>query len=288
MLFGYQVALLAKGCAKELGVPVLVHVMTRKGCGYLPAEEDPARFHGIGKFEPFSGKKLGSSMPTYSDIFGQTMLELAEHNPKICAITAAMQEGVGLSRFAKEFPDRFFDVGIAESHALTFAAGLAAAGRKPYVAIYSTFLQRGFDQIIQDIAMQHLHVVLAVDRAGLVGEDGETHHGIYDVGFLRQVPGMKILAPVSLAEQQDMLRWAVKECTGPVAVRYPRGTDGAYTASDWHGFDAARGALKCHRKGEHVTLITYGTMLNNVMGAAALLAELEELRAKQAEKKDEE
>jgi 1-deoxy-D-xylulose-5-phosphate synthase len=184
-----------------------------------------------------------------------------------------MPGGTGLLKFRKEFPKRLFDVGIAEEHAVSMAGGLAKQGMVPVVALYSTFLQRSYDQIMQDVGLLGLHTVFAIDRAGLVGDDGETHHGTFDVGFLRQVPGMTVLCPVSMAEQQDMLRWAVKECTGPVAVRYPRGTDGAYTASNWQGFDAVRGAMKCHRKGEHVTLITYGTMLNNVMGAAALLAE---------------
>ena len=257
--------------AKELKEPVLVHVVTKKGHGYRFAEEDPAKFHGIGKFDPETGKTLAPKVKTFSDSFGETMIELAQKNEKVCAITAAMPGGTGLLSFQKQFPKRTFDVGIAEEHAISMAGGLAKQGMVPVVALYSTFLQRGYDQIMQDIALLQLHVVLAIDRAGVVGDDGPTHHGVFDVGFLRQVPGMTILNPVSLAEQQDMLRWAVEECTGPVAVRYPRGTEGTYTASDWQGQDGAM--VKCHRQGADVTLITYGAMLENVMEAAALLSE---------------
>ena len=259
--------------ARDLNCPVLIHVLTQKGRGYEPAEQDPAKFHGIGKFDPATGKTSGAKKVSFSDSFGQVMTELAREDDRVCAITAAMPGGTGLLKFRKEFPKRLFDVGIAEEHAVSMAGGLAKQGMVPVVALYSTFLQRSYDQIMQDVGLLGLHTVFAIDRAGLVGDDGETHHGTFDVGFLRQVPGMTVLCPVSMAEQQDMMRWAVKECTGPVAVRYPRGTDGTYTASDWNGFDAAKGALKCHRKGGDVTLITYGTMLNNVMDAAALLAE---------------
>ena len=213
--------------AKELNEPVLVHVITKKGCGYKFAEEDPAKFHGIGKFDPETGKKLAPKVKTFSDSFGEAMIELAQKNDKVCAITAAMPGGTGLLNFQKQFPKRTFDVGIAEEHAVSMAGGLAKQGMIPVLALYSTFLQRGYDQIMQDIALLQLHVVLAIDRAGVVGDDGPTHPGVFDIGFLRQVPGMRILNPVSLAEQQDMLRWAVEECTGPVAIRYPRGTEGS-------------------------------------------------------------
>ena len=173
--------------------------------GYKFAELDPAKFHGIGPFNPYTGKKLGEKVKTFSDSFGETMLSLAEENDKVCAITAAMPGGTGLLSFQKKYPDRTFDVGIAEEHAVSMAGGLAKQGMIPVVAIYSTFLQRGFDQIMQDTGLLGLHVVYAVDRAGLVGDDGPTHHGVFDVGFLRQVPGMRILTPVSLREQQDML-----------------------------------------------------------------------------------
>ena len=256
--------------ARDLKEPVVVHVVTKKGCGYKFAEEDPAKFHGIGKFDPETGKKLASKVKTFSDSFGEAMMDLAETNEKVCAITAAMPGGTGLLAFQRKYPKRTFDVGIAEEHAVSMAGGLAKQGMVPVVALYSTFLQRGYDQIMQDIGLLQLHVVLSIDRAGLVGDDGPTHHGVFDVGFLRQVPGMRILTPVSLAEQQDMLRWAVEEYNGPVAIRYPRGTEGSYTASDWHGLDGE--LVKCHRQGKDVTLVTYGTMLENAMAAAEVLS----------------
>lgn len=254
--------------ARDLQEPVLVHVVTKKGCGYGFAEEDPAKFHGIGKFDAATGKKLAGKVRTFSDSFGDVMVSMAETNPRLCAITAAMPGGTGLLGFMKQFPQRLFDVGIAEEHAVSMAGGLAKQGMIPVVALYSTFLQRSFDQLIQDVAMLHLHVVLAIDRAGLVGDDGPTHHGVFDVGFLRQMPGMKLLAPVSLEEQQKMLRWAVEDYDGPVAVRYPRGTEGAYTGCAWDG----KKKVERHRQGKDITLITYGTMMNSVMEAAALLA----------------
>ena len=257
--------------AKDLKEPVLVHVMTKKGKGYTFAEEDPAKFHGIGKFDPDTGKKLAPKVRTFSDSFGACLEELAQKDERVCAITAAMPGGTGILHFQRRFPKRTFDVGIAEEHAISMAAGLAKQGMIPVVALYSTFLQRGYDQIMEDIGLLGLHVVLAIDRAGLVGDDGPTHHGVFDVGFLRQVPGMRILAPVSLAEQQDMLRWAVKECEGPVAVRYPRGGEGSYTGSDFHSLD--QGLVKCHRHGADVTFVTYGTLLDNVLEAARLLSE---------------
>lgn len=257
--------------AKDLREPVVVHVHTKKGKGYAFAEEDPAKFHGIGKFNPVTGKKLAPKVKTFSDSFGECLEQLAENDPRVCAITAAMPGGTGILKFQRRFPDRTFDVGIAEEHAVSMAGGLAKQGMIPVVALYSTFLQRSFDQIMEDVGLLGLHVVFAVDRAGLVGDDGPTHHGVFDVGFLRQVPGMRILTPVSLAEQQDMLRWAVEECTGPVAIRYPRGTEGSYQNSDWQGLEGS--LVKCHRNGKDITLITYGTLLENVMQSAQLLAQ---------------
>ena len=257
--------------ARDLQEPVLVHVVTKKGCGYRLAEEDPARYHGIGRFDPRTGKKLAPKVKTFSDAFGEEMIALAGENEKVCAITAAMPGGTGLLKFQQTYPQRTFDVGIAEEHAVSMAGGLAKQGMCPVVALYSTFLQRGYDQIMQDIGLLGLHVVLAIDRAGLVGDDGPTHHGVFDVGFLRQVPGMRIMTPVSLQELRDMLRWAVNAYHGPVAVRYPRGTDGAYTGSDWRGLDG--GTVKCHRQGKDVTLITYGRLLDNVLKAAELLSQ---------------
>ena len=255
--------------ARDLQEPTLVHVVTRKGCGYSFAEDDPAKFHGIGKFDAATGKKLAQKVRTFSDSFGDTMVSLGEKNPKLCAITAAMPGGTGLLRFMKQFPERLFDVGIAEEHAVSMAGGLAKQGMVPVVAIYSTFLQRAFDQIIQDVAMLQLHVVFAIDRAGLVGDDGPTHHGVFDVGYLRQIPGMKILAPASLREQEQMLTWAIEDYFGPVAVRYPRGTEGAYSDSLW---DAEKSVV-LHQSGDDMTLITYGTMINPVMEAAERLAQ---------------
>lgn len=255
--------------ARDLREPVLVHVVTKKGCGYPFAEEDPAKFHGIGKFNPDTGKKCGPKAPTFSSSFGAEMVALAQEDARICAITAAMPGGTGLLDFMNQFPSRFFDVGIAEEHAVSMAAGLAKQGMVPVLALYSTFLQRGYDQIIQDIGLLHLHVILAVDRAGLVGDDGPTHHGVFDVGFLRQVPGMRILAPVSHLEQRQMLRWAAETYDGPVAIRYPRGSEGSYTGSDWQGLEGAQ--VVCHRQGRDVTFLTYGSMLGNVLEAAQIL-----------------
>ena len=255
--------------AKDMRRPVVLHVTTQKGRGYAPAQEHPKLFHGIGKFDPETGEPLKKSAVTFADSFGSTMVDLAAADSRVCAITAAMPGGTGLLNFKNMYPDRLFDVGIAEEHAVSMAGGLAKQGMIPVVAVYSTFLQRAYDMILQDACMLGLHVVFAVDRAGLVGEDGETHHGIYDVGFLRQAPGMSILCPASLQEQQDMLRWAVLEHNGPVAVRYPRGGEREYKDSAWKSADD--GLVTCHRTGSDVTLITYGTLLDNVVHAAQLL-----------------
>ena len=261
--------------ARQMKRPMLVHVMTKKGKGYSFAEQNPSKFHGIGKFDPTTGETLSKGGATFSDSFGKTMMELASQDNRVCAITAAMPGGTGLLEFKKTYPKRTFDVGIAEEHAVSMAGGLAKQGMVPVVALYSTFLQRSYDMILQDIAMLHLHVVLAVDRAGLVGEDGETHHGIYDIGFLRHAPGMMILCPASLAEQKEMLKWAVEKYDGPVAIRYPRGGNRGYEGNKWDfrpEFKTA-GALACHRMGDDVTLITYGVTLDNTMKAAELLSQ---------------
>ncbi|MBQ4549991.1 MAG: 1-deoxy-D-xylulose-5-phosphate synthase [Oscillospiraceae bacterium] len=256
--------------ARDMEKPVLIHVITQKGRGYAPAEAEPSKFHGVGKFDPDSGKSLSAKKDTYSDVFGRTMMELAAEDPKVCAITAAMPGGTGLLGFRNAYPDRLFDVGIAEEHAVSMAGGLAKQGTKPVVAIYSTFFQRSYDQIMQDIALLKLPVVLAVDRAGLVGEDGPTHHGVFDVGYLRQVPGMTVLCPASHQELSDMLRWAVLRCGAPVAVRYPRGSEGAYKSS---AFACDPAGVCVHREGTDATLITYGNLINNVLAAADALAE---------------
>ena len=255
--------------AKDMQRPVLVHVMTQKGRGYLPAEKEPSKYHGVGKFDPVHGATGASGTMTFSEAFGTEMCALAAQESKLCAITAAMPGGTGLLNFKKQYPKRLFDVGIAEEHAVSMAGGMAKQGLLPVVALYSTFLQRSFDMIMQDIALLKLPVILAVDRAGLVGEDGETHHGIFDVGFLRQIPGMRILCPVSCAELRQMLRWAVKDWKGPVAIRYPRGGDRGYTGADWQGEE---NTVACHRKGADVTIVTYGTLLQNAMDAAELLS----------------
>ena len=250
--------------ARGMHRPVLLHVMTQKGKGYVPAEEHPKLFHGIGKFDPVSGELLKASAPSYSDAFGEIMVSLGQTNDRLCAITAAMPGGTGLLEFQKQFPERTFDVGIAEEHAVSMAGGLAKQGMIPVVALYSTFLQRAYDQILQDVCMQNLHVIFAVDRAGLVGEDGETHHGIYDVGFLRHAPGLKILCPGSRKELQDMLSWAVSKQTGPIAIRYPRGGDGAIVDSAWSGSEF----ITCCRQGKDVTILSYGAVMKSVLVAA--------------------
>ena len=250
--------------AKEMGEPVLLHVITKKGKGYAPAETMPENFHGIGKFDPDTGLSNSSSAESFSRTFGKTLCQLAQEDGRICAITAAMEQGTGLSRFARQFPKRFFDVGIAEGHGVSMAAGMAKQGMIPVFAVYSTFLQRGFDMLVHDVSLLGLHVVFAVDRTGLVGEDGETHHGVFDVGYLRQIPGMQIFCPASQAELSVMLRQAVLETSGPVAVRYPRGTDGAYTAGQWQDRISPDARL---------TVLTYGTTVNQAMEAVDQLAE---------------
>lgn len=259
--------------AREMGRPTLVHVITQKGKGYGPAEEHPKLFHGIGKFDSETGLPQKKSDGTFSEAFGSAMTEIAAEDPRLCAITAAMPGGTGLLEFKEKYPNRLFDVGIAEGHAVSMCGGLAKQGMVPVFAVYSTFLQRSYDMILQDICLQKLHAILAVDRAGLVGEDGETHHGVFDVGFLSQAPGMSILSPGSRMELRDMLRWAYYENDGPVAIRYPRGNDRSYTESGWDSFclPHINGAMMEHRKGSDVMIITYGILLDNAMEAASIL-----------------
>ena len=252
--------------AKELNCPVLLHVKTVKGKGYTPAERQPDQFHGVGPFDVEKGlavSKAGGA--NFSSVFGETMCQLAEEKPELVAITAAMRLGTGLDEFARRYPQRFFDVGIAEGHAVAMTGGLAKQGALPVFAVYSTFLQRGYDMLIHDMALQNLHGILAVDRAGLVGEDGETHHGVFDVGFLSTVPGMQILCPASFAELRAMLRHAVCEMSGPVAIRYPRGGEGQWT--QMAGVDGTT----VIQEGTDVTLVAYGTMVDQVLQAAQLL-----------------
>ncbi|MDD5938686.1 MAG: 1-deoxy-D-xylulose-5-phosphate synthase [Clostridiales bacterium] len=251
--------------ARDLEGPVLLHVRTVKGKGYPPAEADPGRFHGVGRFDPATGLALEASGQNFSRIFGETLCTLAERDSRICAVTAAMKPGTGLDSFAEGFPRRFFDVGIAEGHAVTMCAGMAKQGVIPVFAVYSSFLQRAYDMLLHDVAIQGLHVVFCVDRAGLVGEDGETHHGIFDVGFLDTIPGMTVLCPASYAELKTMLAYAVETCRGPVAVRYPRGGEGGYQA------DAGLAPSVILRSGRDVTLVGYGTQINALLGAAERL-----------------
>lgn len=223
---GHNIPMLCKALqeAKKIKGPVLLHVLTKKGKGYEPAEKEPGRFHGISPFVVETGESTSQNKKdSYTDVFGKVLCDIAQKNDRVTAITAAMEDGTGLSRFHSMFPERFFDVGIAEEHAVTFAAGLAAGGSKPIVAVYSSFLQRAYDQMIHDVGLQNLPVVFAVDRAGLVGSDGETHQGIFDLSYLSSIPNMTVLSPKHKWELADMLRFAV-DCDGPVAVRYPRGT----------------------------------------------------------------
>ncbi len=251
--------------AKDLGGPVLVHVKTQKGKGYRLAEKEPDRFHGIGPFDPETGESLRPAGANFSAVFGQAMCQFAQRDGRICAITAAMQSGTGLDGFAQQFPSRFFDVGIAEGHAVAMAGGMAKQRLLPVFAVYSTFLQRSYDMLLHDVALQKLHVVLAVDRAGLVGEDGETHQGIFDIAYLSSVPGMTILCPASFAELKLMLEHALFKVRGPVAVRYPRGGEGRFRQNT-----GVEGTAVV-RRGDDFTLIAYGTMINVALDAADLL-----------------
>lgn len=252
--------------ARELNEPVLLHVKTVKGKGYAPAEENPDAFHGVSPFDPATGKSKKKSGENFSAVFGRTLTQLAQQDRRVCAITAAMMSGTGLSQFQAAFPERFFDVGIAEGCAVSMAAGMAKQGAIPVFAVYSSFLQRAYDMLIHDVAIDKLHVVLGVDRAGLVGEDGETHHGVFDVAFLDSVPGMTVLAPSSYAELTGMLEQAVLHVDGPVAIRYPRGGEGAYQG------DAGPGHAAVLRQGDDITLVSYGILINDVLEAAELLA----------------
>ncbi len=253
--------------AKELHSPVLLHIKTVKGKGYLPAEREPNRFHGVGPFRVEDGAPLSAGGESFSSVFGDTLCQLAREREDLCAVTAAMPDGTGLVNFARQFPERFFDVGIAEGHAVAMAAGMAKQRAVPVAAIYSTFLQRAYDMLIHDVAIQGLHVVLGVDRAGLSGEDGETHHGVFDPAYLSSVPGMRIYCPASFEELRAMLRYAVEKVRGPVAVRYPKGGEGEFRA-----LCGVEGASVI-RPGTDVTVAAYGTMVNEALAAARLLEE---------------
>ncbi|MCI8909296.1 MAG: 1-deoxy-D-xylulose-5-phosphate synthase [Oscillibacter sp.] len=251
--------------ARELNSPVVVHVHTVKGRGFSFAEKDPGKFHGVGPFDPETGLLKKEPAENFSDQMGKTLISCAAEDPRVCAVTAAMTDGTGLSAFAKSFPERFFDVAIAEGHGVSMAAGLAAQGMLPVFAVYSTFLQRGYDQLIHDVSLERLHVVLAVDRAGLVGADGETHHGCFDALYLSEIPGFTVLCPSSFAELRSMLRQALFQAEGPVAVRYPRGGEGVFQG------DTSSRSLVCQREGGDVTLLGYGILINQLLEAAELL-----------------
>ncbi len=255
--------------ARSYREPVLLHVVTVKGKGYPAAEANPELYHSVGPFDPEKGV-VRAAKTCFSSVFGEEITNLAEKDERICVITAAMEEGTGLQGFHRRFPERFFDEGIAEGHAAAMAAGMAKQGLKPVFAVYSTFLQRSYDMLLHDVALLRLSVLLAVDRAGLVGADGETHNGVFDVGFLRQVPGMQIWCPASYRELRDMLAEALR-LDGPSAVRYPRGPEGAYAEG---GADPVR----VLRKGDDLAIVVYGTLVNEALRASELL-ENEGIRA---------
>ena len=269
---GHDVGLLTRTFEflKTQNEPVLLHILTTKGKGFAPALEQPAKFHGLGKFEPKTGKTASASAPTYSDLFGKTLAKFAESNNKICAITGAMPTGTGLVHFAKAHPDKYFDVGIAEEHAALFAAGLATQGFKPFLAIYSTFMQRAYDMIIHDIALQNLNVALCMDRGGLSGDDGPTHHGLFDIGYLRHVPNIVHMQPKDEDEFCDMLWTMVHHTGGPIAIRYPRGAGtGAQPKTQPKLLEIGKAEVIKH--GTRVALIGLGSMCAMAEEAAVLL-----------------
>lgn len=269
-LNGHDIAELEEGlkAAKSLNKPVFVHVNTTKGKGYPPAEENPGEYHGVGSFEIATGNPDVVVADSFSSVMGKELCRMGRKDKRICAVTAAMKYGTGLQYFAKSFPDRFFDVGIAEEHAVTFCGGLAASGMIPVFAVYSTFLQRSYDQLIHDLAIARLHAVLCVDRAGIVGSDGETHQGIFDISFLTSVPDMVIYSPSNYDELTVCLHEAVNKDKGIAAVRYPRGRDkSAYPK------DKLNICYQYERSGSDTLIITYGRLYDNVLTASQILAE---------------
>ncbi len=249
--------------------PILLHVLTKKGKGYKPAEENPTKYHGVKSFNPQTGElPVNTAPPTYTEIFGETLLEIAAQDERVVAITAAMTDGTGLQEFSRRFPNRFFDVGIAEGHAVTMAGGLARAGMKPVVAIYSTFLQRAFDQILHDVCLQGLPVVFALDRSGVVGEDGPTHHGVFDLAYLRMMPGMTIMVPKDENELRQML-WLAMKMDQPVAIRYPRGCGLGVKLAPQPLFKV--GEAEIITEGERVAILAIGPLVEQAKQAAELL-----------------
>lgn len=258
--------------AKKVKGPVLVHVLTEKGRGFAPAEENPSKFHGTGPFDPETGEGLEKSeKDTYTSVFSKVMLDIAKKDEKVVAITAAMEDGTGLAAFHKHYPKRFFDVGIAEGHGTTFAAGLAAGGLKPVFAVYSSFLQRGYDQIIHDVCIQNLPVVFAVDRAGLVGSDGETHQGVFDLSYLSMIPNMTVMSPKNKYELADMLRFAFKLGT-PVALRYPRGT--AYDGYKEYRAPIEYGKSESIYEESDIAIVSIGHMFETAVDVRRRLKEI--------------
>ncbi len=259
--------------AKKVDGPVLIHAITKKGKGYEPAENFPSVYHGVGKFDAKVGIVANNDKKeTYSDVFGRKMVEIAANNKKVCAITAAMPSGTGLSRFSKTYPKRFFDVGIAEEYAVTFAAGLAKGGFVPVFAVYSTFLQRSYDQILHDVCIQKLHVVFAVDRAGIVGDDGETHQGIYDLSYLSHIPNMTVMVPKNKYEFEKMLDFAVYELNSPVAVRYPRGEASEVMIAKFKEIEYGR--AEYIYMGQDVAIVSVGAMMNEAVEVYSKLIEM--------------
>lgn len=256
--------------AKNIKGPVMIHAITKKGAGYKFAEENPDKFHGIGPFDVITGETVSSKRDSYSSVFGNKLVDVASANGKVVVISAAMPGGTKTDMFAKVMPNRFFDVGIAEQHAVTFAAGMASSDLIPVCAIYSSFLQRAYDEILHDVALPNLHVVFAVDRAGVVGEDGETHQGIYDMSYFRNMPNMTILAPADYMELREMIDFAINEVDGPVAVRYPRGS-GRETVVEYHPIEYGRGVLVS--EGSDVAIVAVGRMLSTAMSAKQKLEE---------------
>ncbi|KUK73837.1 MAG: 1-deoxy-D-xylulose-5-phosphate synthase [Clostridiales bacterium 38_11] len=249
---------------KDTKVPIVLHVHTKKGKGYKPAEQKPDIFHGVGKYDKETGDLVGGDVVSFSDVFGKKMVEMATRNNNIVAITAGMKSGTGLEAFAEKFPERFFDVGIAEQHGVTLSAGMASGGLIPIFPLYSTFLQRAYDQLVHDVALQNLHVILCVDRAGLVGRDGETHQGVFDSGFLYQIPNLMILTPSDFDDLEKMLEWSVFSGKGPIVIRYPRGS------AEKIGTNHSENLLdpKLLRSGDDITLVTYGRLISEVYQAA--------------------
>lgn len=256
--------------AKEVKGPVLVHIITKKGKGYKIAEENPDKFHGISPFNIETGEKLIPSKKDYSKVFGEKLIELAKKDEKIVAVTAAMKDGTGLREFAKEFPDRFFDVGIAEQHAVGLVAGMAKAGLKPVLPLYSSFLQRGYDQLIHDVALQNIPVTICIDRAGLVGNDGETHHGIFDMSFASAIPNLTIMAPKDFKELEEMLEFGIN-FNGPVLIRYPRGGEGKNKIEK--NDKIVLGKSELIKEGKDISIIAIGKMVDRAIEVSNILKE---------------